>query len=142
MILTMTTQINAPLLLHSHILSFLLFLWFLSDGASGTKITIVNDCGFTVWPGISSSPVLNVTGFELAKGTSQDFQVPGNWSGSIWGRTGCTFDGSGHGSCVTGDCGGKMECNGRNYTQPVTVAELSVTKDYESYYVSSIINGF
>nr|GEX42350.1 G-type lectin S-receptor-like serine/threonine-protein kinase At1g67520 [Tanacetum cinerariifolium] len=110
-------------------------------GASGTKITIVNDCGFTVWPGISSSPVLNVTGFELANGTSQDFQVPGNWSGSIWGRTGCTFDGSGHGSCVTGDCGGEMECNGRNYTKPVTIAELSVTKDYESYHVS-IQNGF
>ncbi|GJV10023.1 G-type lectin S-receptor-like serine/threonine-protein kinase [Tanacetum coccineum] len=124
-----------------HILSFLLFLWLFSNGASGTTVTIVNDCGFPVWPGISSTPVLNVTGFELAKGTRQSFDVPGNWTGSIWGRTGCTFNESGHGSCVTGDCGGEMECNGRNYTQPVTVAKITLTMDDEFYNVS-IVNGF
>nr|GEX70408.1 G-type lectin S-receptor-like serine/threonine-protein kinase At1g67520 [Tanacetum cinerariifolium] len=55
--------------------------------------------------------------------------------------TGCTFNESGHGSCVTGDCGGEMECNGSNYTQPVTVAKISLSTDDEFYNVS-IINGF
>nr|GEV27492.1 G-type lectin S-receptor-like serine/threonine-protein kinase At1g67520 [Tanacetum cinerariifolium] len=124
-----------------HILSFLLFLWLFSNGASGTTVTIVNECGFTVWPGISSTPVLNVTGFELKKGTRHTLKVLGDWTGSIWGRTGCTFNESGHGSCVTGDCGGEIECNGRNYTQPVTVAQLNVTTDDVLYDVS-ILNGF
>ncbi|GJV10026.1 G-type lectin S-receptor-like serine/threonine-protein kinase [Tanacetum coccineum] len=128
--------------LRPHILSFLLFLWsFSNNGASGTTITIVNDCGFSVWPGISSSPFLNITGFELKKDTRHTFEVLGNWTGSIWGRTGCTFNESGHGSCITGDCGGEIECNGRNYTQPVTVAQLTVTTD-DVFYDVSILNGF
>jgi hypothetical protein len=28
----------------------------------------------------------------------------------VWGRTGCSFDGSGRGSCATGDCGGALSC--------------------------------
>nr|GFA52366.1 apple-like protein [Tanacetum cinerariifolium] len=67
--------------------------------ASGTTITIVNECGFTVWPGISSTP---------------------DWLHL---------------------CGGEMECNGSNYTQPVTVAQLNVTTD-DVFYDVSILNGF
>nr|GFB23001.1 G-type lectin S-receptor-like serine/threonine-protein kinase At1g67520 [Tanacetum cinerariifolium] len=109
--------------------------------ASGTTITVVNDCGFTVWPGILGRPVLSVSGFELEKGARQSFEVLGNWSGTIWGRTGCTFNGSGHGSCATGDCGGEMECNGRNYTQPVTILEIDVNTGYDLYNVS-LMKGF
>ena len=28
--------------------------------------------------------------------------------GRIWARIGCSFDGSGRGSCQTGDCGGLL----------------------------------
>ncbi|GJY68158.1 G-type lectin S-receptor-like serine/threonine-protein kinase [Tanacetum coccineum] len=55
------------------------------------------------------------------EGGRQSPEVLGNWSGTIWGRTGCTFNGSGLGLFATGDCGGEMECNGRNYTQPVYI---------------------
>ncbi|GJW95294.1 G-type lectin S-receptor-like serine/threonine-protein kinase [Tanacetum coccineum] len=99
-----------------HVLSFLLYLFF--NGASGTTITVVNECGFTVWPGILGRPVLNVSG------------------------TGCTFQCVGHGSCATGDCGGEMECNGRNYTQPVTILELDVNTVTYDFYNVSLMKGF
>ncbi|KAJ9558206.1 hypothetical protein OSB04_012820 [Centaurea solstitialis] len=97
------------------------------QGASGTTFTIANDCNFTVWPGISNRATFNITGFELTKGTSRSFQAPpANWSMIIWGRTGCTFNESGHGSCATGDCGtNEMECNGNTSTQLATLVEFS-----------------
>ncbi|GKB21033.1 G-type lectin S-receptor-like serine/threonine-protein kinase, partial [Tanacetum coccineum] len=112
-------------------------------GASGSSITIVNDCGFTVWPGISGNLDVNITGFELTKGTSRSFQVPGNnWSGHIWGRTGCDFNKSGSWSCATGDCDtGEMECKGRNFREPVTLAELNMTNGFNNYVVS-LLSGF
>ncbi|GJW95296.1 G-type lectin S-receptor-like serine/threonine-protein kinase [Tanacetum coccineum] len=104
---------------------------------SGTTITVVNDSGFAVWQGISGNPYVNISGFKLPQGTSRAFQVPENWSGRIWGRTGCRFNKSGGWSCATGDCGtGEVECKGRNYTQPVTVAELNMTMGDDYYDVS------
>ncbi|KAK1430752.1 hypothetical protein QVD17_13724 [Tagetes erecta] len=124
------------------ILSFLFVVVLVFfDGAAGTTISVINDCGFTVWPGISGSPVLNITGFELVEGSRHNLQTPEKWQGQIWGRTGCTFNGSGHGSCKTGDCGsGKMECNGRSATPPVTLAKLYIS--YYADYEVSIINGY
>ncbi|GKA26813.1 G-type lectin S-receptor-like serine/threonine-protein kinase, partial [Tanacetum coccineum] len=111
-------------------------------GASGSSITVVNNCNFTVWPGISGEPVLNSSGFELTKGTSRSFQAPTNWTGYIWGRTGCRLNGSGHWSCATGDCGtGEMECYGKTYTPPATIAEINIGMNRGSYDVS-IMNGF
>ncbi|GJX72138.1 G-type lectin S-receptor-like serine/threonine-protein kinase, partial [Tanacetum coccineum] len=118
------------------------FFSLFSKGVSGTSITVVNDCGFTVWPGISGSPHFNITGFELTKGTSRSFQAPEDWSGRIWGRTGCDFNESGGWSCATGDCStGEMGCNGRNFRQPVTLAELNMTARVVDYDVS-LLNGF
>ncbi|KAI3703558.1 hypothetical protein L1987_73714 [Smallanthus sonchifolius] len=112
-----------------HKQSFLFFFFLFSYGVSETTITVINDCGFTVWPGISGSPVFDISGFELTEGNSHSFQTPPNWSGRLWGRTGCTFNGSGHGSCKIGDCGsGEMECNGRSATPPVTVAEFGTNE--------------
>ncbi|CAH1417935.1 unnamed protein product [Lactuca virosa] len=64
------------------ILGFLFF--FLSIGASGTTFTFINDCGFTVCPGVNGWTDSN-TGFELTKGTACSFQAPVGWSGRIWG---------------------------------------------------------
>ncbi|KAJ0936964.1 putative protein kinase RLK-Pelle-DLSV family [Helianthus annuus] len=126
------------------VLSFLFFfVLILSYGASGVTISVINDCGFTVWPGISGSPVLDITGFELAKGKSQTLQIPEVWHGQIWGRTGCTFNASGHLSCKTGECGsGEMGCNGRAATPPVTLAEFEATGFKDYYYNISLINGY
>ncbi|KAI7730615.1 hypothetical protein M8C21_009110 [Ambrosia artemisiifolia] len=115
-----------------HILCFL-FLFCcccFNNGASGTTITVVNDCVFTVWPAIYGSPDLNITGFELTEDSSRSFQTPANWTGRMWARTGCSFNGSGHGSCKIGDCGsGQMRCNGRSATPPVTIADFDFHSD-------------
>ncbi|KAK9067847.1 hypothetical protein SSX86_011958 [Deinandra increscens subsp. villosa] len=123
--------------------SFLLFFFFFCNGASGDTITVVNDCAFTVWPGIYSSPVLDITGFELREGDSRSFHTLANWRGKLWGRTGCTFNGSGHGSCKIGDCGSdEMECNGRLPTPPVTVVAFDLMAETGDFYNVSLINGY
>ncbi|KAF5774413.1 putative Thaumatin family [Helianthus annuus] len=119
---------------------------FPAPGASRNTITVVNDCGFTVWPGISGSPLPSITGFELTAGNSRSFETPENWSGRLWGRTGCTFNGLGHGSCKTGDCGsGEMECNGGSATPPVTIAQFEIHKKFSEVVVSydvSLMDGY
>ncbi|KAI3692205.1 hypothetical protein L6452_32016 [Arctium lappa] len=126
------------------ILFFFIFFLFFPNGASPATITVVNDCGFTVWPGISGNPAFNTTGFELAEGNSRSFQTPATWSGRVWGRTRCTFNGSGNGSCATGDCGtGEVECNGRSYTGPTTIAELGINQFQDlGFYDVSLVNGY
>ncbi|GKG46925.1 apple-like protein, partial [Tanacetum coccineum] len=75
----------------------------------------------------------------MTKGTSRSFQAPrNNWSGHIWGRTGYDLNKSGSWSCATGDRGtGEVECKGRNFTEPVTLAELK-----DNYYDVSLLSGF
>ncbi|KAI3505442.1 hypothetical protein L1887_27572 [Cichorium endivia] len=124
-----------------------LFFFFFFNVASGTTFTFVNDCGFTVWPGIQnsvSSAPFNITGFELTKGSSRSIQSPDGWVGRFWGRTGCNFSESRNGTCATGDCGtGKMECNGNLYTRPVTIAEFSVNQfQGQDFYDVSLVDGF
>ncbi|GKE95091.1 G-type lectin S-receptor-like serine/threonine-protein kinase, partial [Tanacetum coccineum] len=109
--------------------------------ASGSSITVVNKFRFTVWPGISSSPVLNITGFELREGESRSFQTPEDWSGQIWGRTGCRFNRSGHLSCATGDSGtGDIECYRKTFKPPVTVAKINMS-NYRDYYYDLQLEG-
>ncbi|KAJ9537848.1 hypothetical protein OSB04_030581 [Centaurea solstitialis] len=115
--------------------------FFIDTRASPATITIVNDCGFTVWPGISGNPDFNTTGFELKEGDSRSFQTPTTWSGRVWGRTRCTFNGSRNGSCATGDCGtGEVECNGKAHTGPTTLAEFAFG-DMDFYDVS-LVDGY
>jgi hypothetical protein len=61
----------------------------------------------------------------LAPGQSVQLAVPNQWGGRIWGRTGCSFDATGHGHCQTGDCGGRFQCTGSGAT-PATLAELTL----------------
>ncbi|KAK4393861.1 Thaumatin-like protein [Sesamum angolense] len=79
--------------------------------------TFVNQCGYTVWPGLLSSagsPQLSTTGFALNSGDSIPVSAPASWSGRMWGRTLCSQDSaSGRFTCLTGDCGsGTPECGG------------------------------
>ncbi|CAI9276449.1 unnamed protein product [Lactuca saligna] len=122
-------------------------LFFFLKGVSCATFTFVNKCSYTVWPGILGNPVLDTTGFELANGNSRSFQAPAGWSGRLWGRTGCNFDSTGHGSCATADCGsGEMQCNGAGATPPATLAEFtlgsisgSATQDF---YDVSLVDGY
>ncbi|KAI3824287.1 hypothetical protein L1987_05740 [Smallanthus sonchifolius] len=124
-------------------LTFLLF--FVLKGVSGATFTFVNKCSYTVWPGILGQPVLETTGFELVNGNSRSIQAPVGWSGRFWGRTGCNFDGSGHGTCGTADCGsGEMECNGAGATPPATLAEFTLgsSPSAQDFYDVSLVDGY
>lgn len=68
--------------------------------------------------------------------------TPG-WSGRIWGRTGCNFDESGIGKCQTGDCGGRLECDGNGATPPASLFEITVgIGDDKDFYDVSIVDGY
>ncbi|KAF5349800.1 hypothetical protein D9758_010168 [Tetrapyrgos nigripes] len=99
--------------------------------SSARKLTVTNNCAFTVWPGMfssvtgaSSSKPSQATGWEAPPGSQVSFDVPNDWTGgSIWGRTDCDF--SKNSSCSTGSCSGGLECTAMG-SPPVTVAELSL----------------
>ncbi|XP_047317335.1 thaumatin-like protein 1 [Impatiens glandulifera] len=121
----------------------LLLLIFFSKDVSSATFTFLNKCDFTVWPGILGNSGLDTTGFQLQKGHSRSLEAPPGWSGRFWGRTGCNFDGSGKGSCSTGDCGsGQIECNGSGATPPATLAEFTLGSGSPDYYDVSLVDGF
>nr|WIL60103.1 nodulation protein [Melilotus officinalis] len=115
-------------------------------GAYGAKITFMNKCPYTVWPGTLTSaqkPQLSKTGFELASGKSDSVDVPSPWEGRFWGRTGCSNN-AGKFSCATADCGsGQVACNGAGAVPPATLAELHVEANGgQDYYDISNVDGF
>ncbi|EHA8588657.1 thaumatin-like protein 1 [Cocos nucifera] len=127
-------------------LSLLLLLSFFGR-MDCTKFAFVNNCGYTVWPGVlanSGSPNLGSTGFALAAGDSRVLLAPAGWSGRFWARTGCNFDSAGRGSCATGDCGsGEMECNGAGAAPPATLAEFTLGKAGDKdFYDVSLVDGY
>ncbi|KAL6517414.1 Thaumatin-like protein 1 [Orobanche minor] len=126
-------------------LSFFISLLLFSRAASGAKITFVNNCGYTVWPGIlanAGSPNFDSTGFELSPYSTRAFTAPAGWSGRFWGRTGCIFSESG-GSCRTGDCGsGRVECNGAGAAPPATLADITLVTGGLDFYDLSLVDGY
>ncbi|KAE9620309.1 hypothetical protein Lal_00019720 [Lupinus albus] len=130
---------------HSYF-TLIALLLFTPTGVVAATFTFVNRCDYTVWPGIlanAGSPPLDSTGFELPKLTSRTFQPPTGWSGRFWARTSCNFDGSGSGSCLTGDCGsGQLECNGAGAAPPVTLAEFTLGTIGQDFYDVSLVDGY
>ncbi|CDP04967.1 unnamed protein product [Coffea canephora] len=123
----------------------LLVVSFLSSCFAST-FTVANYCPFTIWPGTlagSGTPQLPTTGFQLQSGQSLRIPAVPGWSGRIWGRTGCTFDASGVGSCQTGDCGGRLECDGMGATPPASLFEITLgAGDDKDFYDVSIVDGY
>jgi hypothetical protein len=100
-----------------------------------------------VWPGLlsgSRTPPLETTGFALAPGQLRSLYAPQGWSGRFWGRSGCTFDASGKGSCATGDCGsGEVECRGAGASPPAMLAEFTLDDDGDKdFYDVSLVDGY
>ncbi len=81
-------------------------------------------------------------GFQLPVGVSQPVSAPAGWSGRFWGRTGCNFDANGLGKCVTGDCGGVLECNGAGGAPPATLVQVVVGDGDPDQYDVSLVNGY
>ncbi|PNX96285.1 thaumatin-like protein 1-like [Trifolium pratense] len=133
-------------LLASSYITLITLLFLTSKDVTGSTFTFVNKCDYTVWPGIlanAGSPSLGSTGFELPQQTTRSFQAPAGWSGRFWARTGCNFDGSGTGSCLTGDCGSNMiECNGAGAAPPATLAEFTLGTIGQDFYDVSLVDGY
>ncbi|KAI7740912.1 hypothetical protein M8C21_033039 [Ambrosia artemisiifolia] len=129
-------------------LLLLLAIFFSEYEVSATVFTLQNSCTYTIWPGTLSGnngTVLGDGGFSLPpSGTVQFSALPG-WSGRFWTRTGCTFDESGTGNCLTGDCGNALKCAGGG-TPPVSLAEFTlaggVTNSDNDFYDVSLVDGY
>ncbi|CAK9151671.1 unnamed protein product [Ilex paraguariensis] len=82
---------------------------------------IINQCSYTVWAAASPDG-----GRRLDQGQSWNLNVnPGTTNARICGRTNCNFDANGQGRCETGDCNGRLECQGYG-TPPNTLAEFAL----------------
>lgn len=128
-------------------LSATFFLLCFSSYSFACTFTITNNCPYTIWPGTLSgagTTPLSTTGFQLPSGQSVSISsVPTGWSGRIWARTGCNFDASGIGTCQTGDCGGRLECNGSGASPPASLFEITLgTGDMKDFYDVSIVDGY
>ncbi|KAK7337133.1 hypothetical protein VNO77_17693 [Canavalia gladiata] len=115
-------------------------------GAHGVRITFVNKCQYTVWPGTLTSaqkPQLSKTGFELAPGKTDFVDIPSPWEGRFWARTECSNNG-GRFSCATADCAsGQVACNGAGAVPPATLAELRAEANGgQDFYDISNVDGF
>lgn len=118
-------------------------------GAIGASFTFINKCEYTVWPGVLSNagwPLLANGGFELVSGESTTLKAPAGWSGRFWGRAGCSFSTSGEGTCASGDCGRKIQCNGAGAEPPATLAEFTLAGTQsnikQDFYDVSLVDGY
>lgn len=115
-----------------------------SAPAGSRVFTFVNRVGQTIWLGAgeqTAKPALSTTGWVLAPAQSLSVTVPDKWNGRFWGRTGCTFNGSGTGHCQTGDCAGGFQCPGYGVI-PATLAEFNLNSwDNMDFYDVSMVDG-
>ncbi|XP_043691692.1 pathogenesis-related thaumatin-like protein 3.5 [Telopea speciosissima] len=121
-----------------------LFLLLSFSGAQAANFTLKNNCRNTIWPGIqagSGKPVLNNGGLKLKPNESVNINAPTGWSGRFWGRRSCSFDATGKGTCLTGDCGGVLECAGAGGAPPTTLAEFTLDSPMDFYDVS-LVDGY
>ncbi|XP_074320380.1 pathogenesis-related thaumatin-like protein 3.5 [Silene latifolia] len=123
-----------------------IFISLIFPCSVSSTFTITNFCPFTIWPGTLSgagTPPLSTTGFKLDSGESVRIETAAGWSGRIWARTGCNFDQNGMGKCLTGDCGGKLECHGSGATPPASLFEITFGQgDGKDFYDVSLVDGY
>ncbi|KAL6128110.1 hypothetical protein ACLB2K_071466 [Fragaria x ananassa] len=123
-----------------------LLVYSSAETESSVSLEIVNNCSYTIWPGVLSTGTVNLltTGFRLESGASFNLSdVPESWKGHVWGRTLCNQSSTGNFSCFTADCGtGKIECEGNRGKQPATLAEISLNITGGMDYDVNIENGF
>nr|ADB97933.1 thaumatin-like protein S3 [Pinus monticola] len=132
---------GATTIYHVTAIVALIFNVLYLQGAMGATFEIRNQCSYTVW--VAGIPVGG--GFALGQGQSWSVDVPaGTSAGRFWGRTGCSFDASGKGSCSTGDCGGVLSCT-LSGQPPTTLVEYTLNggnNNNQDSYDISVIDGF
>lgn len=56
---------------------------------------------------------------------------------------GCNFDSGGKGTCLTGDCGGVLHCNGAGGDPPASLAEITLDgANGDDFYDISLVDGY
>ncbi|KAG2538125.1 pathogenesis-related protein 5-like [Panicum virgatum] len=128
------------------------FLSFVAAGpfvlAEGIVFHVANRCPFPVWPASAPNtghPVLAGGGFLVPPGKSRRVVAPATWNGRFWARTGCNFTANGAAAaCLTGDCEGRLACNGSVGAPPATLVEVSMHEDpgKGSSYDVSLVDGY
>ncbi len=118
-------------------------------GPLGTfQLTFRNHCAQTLWPawgssgGLDDSVIDTQLWLPLAPGSERAVMVY-NSVGEIgfWGRTGCSFEEDGRGTCATGDCGGFV-CPIRVGQFPPNATIFSLESGYLSgYNVGLLVEG-
>jgi len=108
------------------------------------RITFVNHMNEPIWvaatPGNAPARLVR-TGWKLPAGQQLTITVPNRWSGRFWGRTACHFDATGKGGCQTGDCTGRLQCQGSGAI-PATLAEYNLDAwDHLDFYDVSMVDG-
>ncbi|XP_050209232.1 pathogenesis-related thaumatin-like protein 3.5 [Mercurialis annua] len=103
-------------------------------------ITLINKCNTTIWPGLQvllarQESEFMKGGFELQPEQSMNITTPPLWEFFIWARTGCSFDSSGNGGCITGDCGENVRCSLQNQfpNPPFTMVTISLGQESDVY---------
>ena len=122
---------------------------YIAGSATAHQVTIYvhNKCPFPVWPATASNagfPVIADGGFYLPSGQTQRIYAPLTWNGRIWARTGCKFNSNWSPACETGDCEGRLACNGLIGTPPVTLVQIALVEDQSkpSFYDVSLVDGY
>jgi Thaumatin family/Ricin-type beta-trefoil lectin domain-like len=127
-------------------LAFVLLAEEASAFAQQRTFTFVNRCPETVWVGSLGNPghvPPNRGGWAVAAGASSSVSIPAAWAGRFWGRRNCHFDQNGNGTCDTGDCGGRLQCNGAGGRPPTTLAEFTLNGGGNTdYYDVSLVDGY
>jgi len=89
------------------------------------QFTFINNCHYDIWVG-ALPPTVRGGGWKLPRGDIQYVDVPTNFNGRFWPRTGCVFDKGGQGNCLTGDCGNGLKCMGSGGNPPASLAEFNL----------------
>jgi hypothetical protein len=119
----------------------------IAAAAATRSFSFVNECPHEVWVGTQANGGIRLLaegGFALPAGQKMTLdQVEAGWGGRFWGRTGCTFDAHGRGSCETGDCGGFLKCAGAGGEPPASLAEFTLNgANGDDFYDVSLVDGY
>ncbi len=122
------------------------FSFFSAGIGAARTFTFANGCSSDVWVGTQPNggiPILAGGGFALAAGETMSLVAEEGWGGRFWGRSGCTFDADGIGSCETGDCGGLLRCAGAGGDPPASLAEFTLNgANGDDFYDVSLVDGY